>query len=185
MEVQIKRVSDLRESANPRRHPREQIDRLKSSLTEWGWTIPVLVDEGDRILAGHGRVQAAVELSFEEVPCLVAEGWSDAQKQAYVIADNRLSETSFWDMELLKSLVQQLRDAEEEAPWAALDLDIPYLQQLLRDVYDPSQQRLFGEGDIERAEQHVESYGQRGPEIQTRSINCPECGAVVSIIRDK
>src|SRR5258708_5919331 len=73
---------------NARTHSDEQIAQLAASITEWGWTMPVLVDEGGMIIAGHGRVLAAARLGIGEVPVMVARDWSDVQKQAYVLADN-------------------------------------------------------------------------------------------------
>ena len=87
---------------NARTHSDAQVAQIAASITEWGWTTPVLVDEGDQIIAGHGRVMAARKLGIEEVPVMVARGWSDAQRRAYVLADNQLALNSGWDMDLLK-----------------------------------------------------------------------------------
>lgn len=87
---------------NPKQHPPEQIELIKASMREFSWTIPILVDEDDMIIAGHGRVMAGGELGMTEVPVIVARGWSEAQKRAYVIADNRLTELGGWDRDLLK-----------------------------------------------------------------------------------
>jgi hypothetical protein len=71
-------------------------------MKEWGWTNPVLADEAGGVIAGHARILAARQLGYGEVPVMVAQGWSDAQKRAYVIADNQLAITgSGWDTELL------------------------------------------------------------------------------------
>ena len=71
-------------------------------MKEWGWTTPVLLDEQGGIIAGHGRVLAAKKLKLPQVPCMVARGWTDAQKRAYVIADNKLTLNAGWDDALLK-----------------------------------------------------------------------------------
>jgi ParB-like chromosome segregation protein Spo0J len=70
-------------------------------MREWGWTNPVLVDEADGIIAGHGRILAAQSLGFTEAPVMVAIGWTDAQKRAYVLADNCIAENAGWDRALL------------------------------------------------------------------------------------
>jgi hypothetical protein len=70
-------------------------------MKEWGWTNPVLADEDGGVIAGHARILAARQLGYAEVPVMVARGWSDAQKRAYVIADNKLAENAGWDRELL------------------------------------------------------------------------------------
>lgn len=87
---------------NSRTHSDAQIAQIVASMKEFGWTIPVLVDEEGTILAGHGRVLAARVLRFEEVPVIVARGWSEAKKRAYVIADNKIAENAGWDLELLR-----------------------------------------------------------------------------------
>ena len=86
---------------NSRTHSPEQVDQIAASMREWGWTNPVLIDEQGTIIAGHGRVLAAQKLGITEAPVMVARGWSDAQKRAYVIADNKLALNAGWDMEKL------------------------------------------------------------------------------------
>ena len=82
---------------NPRMHPDSQIDQLANSITQWGWTVPILIDDASNVIAGHGRLEAAKRLGMDEVPCVVASGWSEDQRRAYVIADNKLSEGGLWD----------------------------------------------------------------------------------------
>src|SRR5258706_16385798 len=93
---------------NPRIHSDEQIDALVSSLAEFGWTMPILVDEGGVCIAGHGRLQAANRMGISEVPVMVAAGWTEEQKRAYRIADNALTEASSWSPQLLKIELEQL-----------------------------------------------------------------------------
>jgi hypothetical protein len=93
---------------NARTHSDAQVAQIAASIREWGWTNPVLIDEAGGIIAGHGRVMAARKLKIEEVPCIVATGWSDAQKRAYVLADNQLAANAGWDMDLLKVEISEL-----------------------------------------------------------------------------
>jgi len=86
---------------NVRTHSPAQVDQIAASIRAWGWTNPVLVGDDDTIIAGHGRVLAARKLRIAEVPVMVAAGWSDAQKRAYAIADNKLTLNGGWDEELL------------------------------------------------------------------------------------
>jgi DNA modification methylase len=86
---------------NARTHSDAQIAQIAASIREWGWTTPVLVDEAGTIIAGHGRLLAAQRLQMTEVPVMVASGWTDAQKRAYVLADNKLALNAGWDNELL------------------------------------------------------------------------------------
>lgn len=87
---------------NARTHSDEQVDQIAQSLQQWGWTNPVLVDESNNIIAGHGRVLAAKKIGIADVPVIIAEGWSEAQKRAYVLADNQLALNGGWDLEILK-----------------------------------------------------------------------------------
>jgi DNA modification methylase len=86
---------------NARTHSDAQVAQIAASITEWGWTTPVLVDETGSIIAGHGRVMAARKLGIKDVPVMVAAGWSEAQKKAYVLADNQLALNAGWDVEKL------------------------------------------------------------------------------------
>jgi DNA modification methylase len=86
---------------NARTHSAAQVDQIAASIREWGWTNPVLVDEEGTIIAGHGRVLAARKLRIADVPVMVAAGWTEAQKRAYTIADNKLTLNGDWDQELL------------------------------------------------------------------------------------
>ena len=96
---------------NARTHSDEQVSQIAASIREWGWTVPILVDEGGSIIAGHGRVLAAQRLGLAEVPVMVATGWTEAQRRAYVIADNRLALAAGWNEELLALELAELSDA--------------------------------------------------------------------------
>lgn len=97
---------------NSRTHSDEQVAQIAASIKEWGWTTPVLVDTTGQIIAGHGRLLAARKLGMEEVPVMVADGWTEAQKKAYVIADNKLALNAGWDEAVLKLELQELDGTE-------------------------------------------------------------------------
>lgn len=101
---------------NARTHSDEQIEQLAASITEWGWTMPVLVDEAGMIIAGHGRVLAAAKLGIGQVPIMVARGWSEVQKQAYVLADNKLTLNAGWDDGLMRLELTDLASAGFDIP---------------------------------------------------------------------
>ncbi len=118
-QVSRRNVSDLVPYArNARTHSPEQIGQIAASIREWGWTTPVLIDETGGIIAGHGRVLAAQKLGIKDVPTMVATGWTEAQKKAYVLADNKLALNAGWDDELLRVELGEL---------AALDFDMPLI----------------------------------------------------------
>ena len=87
---------------NARTHSDEQVAQLVASIQEWGWTQPILADEKGEVIAGHGRLLAAKSLGLKAVPVIVADGWTKAQKRAYLVADNQLALNAGWDMDLLR-----------------------------------------------------------------------------------
>src|ERR1700712_5575317 len=94
---------------NARTHSDAQVAQIAASIAEWGWTMPVLVDEAAMLIAGHGRVLAARKLGWAEVPVMVAHGWSDAKRRAYTLADNKLALNADWDNALLGVELADLR----------------------------------------------------------------------------
>jgi len=95
---------------NCRTHTRAQVLQIVASINEFGWTNPILLAENDGLIAGHGRLLAAIERQDPEVPTIVLTGLTDAQRRAYCIVDNQLSLNADWNMELLASEVQGLLD---------------------------------------------------------------------------
>jgi len=100
---------------NAKIHGTGQIEKIKASIEEFGFLTPCLIDEEYNLIAGHGRVMAAKELGMETVPCVFVEGLTEAQRKAYILADNRLGELGEWDMELVISELEDLQ---------AMDFDI-------------------------------------------------------------
>ena len=94
---------------NARTHSPEQITKLRSSLREFGFINPVIIDRDFNVIAGHGRILAAKEEGITEVPCVFADHLTEAQKKAYIIADNRMAMDAGWDEELLRVEIESLQ----------------------------------------------------------------------------
>lgn len=94
---------------NARTHSKEQVTRLASSIKEFGFINPVITDGEHGILAGHGRIAAAKQLGIKQVPCISADYLTEAQKKAYILADNRLPMDAGWDNDLLKIEIESLQ----------------------------------------------------------------------------
>ena len=113
MKIETRKVAELIPYVNnSRTHSDEQVAQIAASIKEFGWTNPILIDEKDSIIAGHGRLMAARKLGHETVPAIRLEKLTEAQKKAYVIADNRLALNAGWDMELLKIELQNLQELD-------------------------------------------------------------------------
>lgn len=97
-------------ASNARTHSEAQVAQIAASMREWGWTNPILADEQGNVLAGHGRLLAARLLGITEVPVMVAKGWSEAQKKAYILADNQLAMNAGWNAEVLTTELQGLKE---------------------------------------------------------------------------
>jgi hypothetical protein len=131
--IEKQNVSDLVPYArNARTHSDAQVAQIAASIKEWGWTNPVLVDENGGIIAGHGRVLAARKLGIPEVPVMTATGWTEAQKKAYILADNQLALNAGWDMDLLKVELGELDDLDFDIDLIGFDGD--FLANLLNEA---------------------------------------------------
>ena len=109
---EIRKIADLIPYAeNARTHPPEQIEALRRSLTAFGWVSPVLIDAAGNVIAGHGRLLAAQANGEADAPCVIVEHLSDEERQAYILADNRLAEMSGWDEGLVRSQISALAAA--------------------------------------------------------------------------
>lgn len=162
--VERRKIADLIPYVrNSRTHSETQVAQIAASIREWGWTMPILVDEAGNVIAGHGRIMAAQKLGIKEAPCMTAVGWSEAKRRAYVIADNKLALNADWDNEALRLEFIDLSDdgfdltltgfdAEEIAAFqfdADAETDMPDLADGDR---EPFQQMTFTLHD-EQAEQ--------------------------------
>ena len=94
---------------NARTHNEEQITKLRSSLREFGFINPVIIDKDYGVIAGHGRLMAAKAEGIEEVPCVFVDYLTEAQKKAYILADNRMAMDAGWDEELLRLEIEALQ----------------------------------------------------------------------------
>ena len=124
MEIIYKKVQELIPYVNnSRTHSEEQVNQICASINEFGFTNPLLIDEKDSIIAGHGRLMASKKLGMEEVPCIVLEGLTEAQKKAYIIADNKMALNAGWDEELLKIELENLKELDFDLELTGFNVD--------------------------------------------------------------
>ena len=106
---------------NARTHSKEQVTRLASSIKEFGFINPVITDGEHGILAGHGRIAAAKQLGIKQVPCISADYLTEAQKKAYILADNRYAQDAGWDEELLRLEIEALEGMDFDVSFTGFD----------------------------------------------------------------
>jgi DNA modification methylase len=108
-------------SRNARTHSPEQILQLRASIREFGFVNPVLIDDNFNVLAGHGRIMAARSEGIKEVPCVFVSHLTEAQKRAYILADNKIALNAGWDMEMLRVELEELRDLDFDLELTGFD----------------------------------------------------------------
>ena len=144
---------------NSRTHSDEQVAQIAASIKEFGWTNPILLDETGGIIAGHGRLLAAQRMGQTTVPTITLDGLTDAQRRAYVIADNKLALNSGWDVDALKV---ELQDIDGEG----FDLTLTgFGVGELASMFDEPDFAPGSEDDQGRLDQ-----------LAPKMVNCPHCG---------
>ena len=121
---------------NARKHSDEQIMELRRSLREFGFVNPLLIDKDKNVIAGHGRLVAAVAEGMTAVPCIFVEHLTEAQRRAYMIADNRLAEHATWDIALLNEELKFLDDLGFDVSITGFELP-ETTQEAVDDGYEP------------------------------------------------
>lgn len=144
MKIVYKKVNDLIPYINnSRTHNEEQINQIVASINEFGFTNPLLIDEKDNIIAGHGRLLASKKLKMEEVPCIVLSGLTEAQKKAYIIADNKMALNAGWDDELLKIELENLKELNFDLELTGFNVDE------LDDIFQTEEEQEIVEDDFD------------------------------------
>lgn len=111
---------------NARKHSDDQVSEIAASIKEFGFNNPILIDGKKGIIAGHGRVMAAKKLGLDKVPVIELSHLSDAQRRAYILADNRLAEKAEWDFELVQVELEALKEEDFDVSLTGFDIgDIP------------------------------------------------------------
>ena len=141
---------------NPRKHPKELIERLKKSIKEYGFTNPVLISKDNQILAGHARCKAAKELGIDEVPTLRLD-FEGAKADAYVIIDNKLNEMSEWDIPVLVDLIKEIEQSDFNVELTGFDIDE------ISDLFAKTDEKYGKDDDFDLSEElKKESFVKNG-----------------------
>jgi ParB-like chromosome segregation protein Spo0J len=141
---------------NARAHSEQQVGQVAASIKEFGFNNPILIDEHNGVIAGHGRLAAAQKLGLELIPTITLAGLTEAQRKAYVIADNKLTENSRWDFDLLSLEIEQLKDLDFDVAllgFSEVELDGISSEEMDMSVLDElDDEEVDGfESDVKRA----------------------------------
>ena len=159
MKIEYLTVSELSPwERNPRLHSAEQVQQIANSILEFGFNNPILVDENNVIIAGHGRLEAAQLLNLDTVPVIILSHLTESQRKAYVIADNKLAMNASWDEILLKKEIELLQ--AEDFDTSLLGFTDEELQKLVSPTGGEAPPKDFKEVD---------------DSIDTQ-YRCPSCG---------
>lgn len=160
---------------NPKIHPDTQIVQIANSIRQWGWTMPILIDEVGRVIAGHGRLFAAKSMGIEEVPCIRAKGWTEEEKNTYVIADNKIGENGEWDTGIYFSQLKEFARDGFDLSLMGVDIDMsafnynPVLEPDFN-ASEVSEKDMMKASDKMERDQDDRIKGQEGVEVI-----CPHC----------
>lgn len=177
MQIEYKKIVDLIPyEKNSRVHTQAQLEQIAASIKEFGFRNPVIVD-GDNILAGHGRVEAAKKMGMVEVPTIDASDLNDEQKKAFIIADNKIALNGEWDESLLLKEIEDLKLA---------DFDISVL------AFDPSELQvkdidysILDEHDLDSQLDDLAKGVRKAIQIEFEPEHYEEAQALVKFWRDE
>ncbi|MFD0987418.1 site-specific DNA-methyltransferase [Methyloligella solikamskensis] len=154
LKVQSRKIKSLKPySNNARKHSKKQIHQIAESIKAFGFSVPILIDEDDVLIAGHGRLEAAKRLNFDAVPTIRLDHLDDAQKRAFILADNRLAENASWDEQALSVEFQSLVEFNADVPLTITGFDVPEIDSLLE--FSPVDET--GDAETETAEIDTEA----------------------------
>ncbi len=130
MEINLVKTTELIPYANnSRTHSDEQVNQIAASIKEFGFNNPILIDEDNGIIAGHGRLMAAKKLGIDTLPCVRLGHLTEAQRKAYIIADNKLALNADWDFELLQIEIKNLKDLDFDVELLGFDDELLEFEQ--------------------------------------------------------
>lgn len=161
LQIHYKNPAELRpHPRNARIHSDRQIDQIAASIRSFDFNNPVVVDDNGQILAGHGRVLAAIKLGFEQVPCIALRHLSDAQRRAYMLADNQLSLLSIWNEEVLALELEELSVLDEPFEITDTGFEMPRIDALIEELHKPEPKADPADAPVD--DSHVEAVARLG-----------------------
>lgn len=167
-EIEIEKIKPYEN--NPKKHPQKQIDRIIESIKEFGFVMPILVDDDFNIISGHGRYEAVKQMGMEKISCIINSSLTEGQKRAYRIADNKLAESEY-DYEKMRQEFMLLKEADFKLDVTGFSVD-----EINMIIENMDIDKFFenGEGKFFEDEEIEETPKQK-------IITCPNCGKEIDI----
>lgn len=152
MKIINKKIDEIIPYVNNPRENKNAVDKVASSINEFGFKVPIVLDKNNIVVNGHTRLLASKKLGLEKVPCIIADDLTEAQIKAFRIADNKVSEFSSWDEELLKVELEQLRDMDFDLKLTSIDDG--ELEKMLNMGFDYSEDEFGDEFELPSGEKN-------------------------------
>lgn len=144
MDIIYKDLKKLKPYENNPRFNDEAIDRVAESIKEFGFKVPIIIDKDNVIVTGHTRFKASQKLGLKEVPCIIADDLTDEQIKAFRIADNKVSEFSNWDFDLLNEELNEIDDIDMKIfGFDEVDIDWNDVEDLDEEIYEEPSHRML------------------------------------------
>jgi len=159
-------------------HSEIQIQRISQSIKEFGFVNPILIDEKETIIAGHGRLEAAKKIELESVPVIRLKNLTEAQKRAYVIADNQIALNATWDSDLLKKNLEELEIEEFDLSLLGWGDDLP-------DFAEVPDYSILDETDLEEQLNEMSSGVRKAIQIEFEAEHYEEAQELVKFWRNQ
>lgn len=160
MQIIYKKLDDLIPYINNPRNNKNAIDKVASSIKNFGFKVPIVIDKNNEIITGHTRLEASKKLNLKEVPCIIAEDLTETQIKAYRIADNKVAEFSEWDDDMLNLELEELRE---------LDIDLEILGFSEFEIND-----LLNREEL-NINNFFEESESKNKDKKEQDIKCPYC----------
>lgn len=135
MEIIYKKIDELIPYENNPRFNDDAVEYVANSIKEFGFKVPIVIDKNNKIVAGHTRYKASIELGLEEVPCIIADDLNEEQIKAFRLADNKVSEKAEWDFELLEEELSDLDIDMSEFGFENIEIDWDSVEELTSSTY--------------------------------------------------
>jgi len=179
LKVEMMSLGSIKEfEDNPRLHSEIQIQRISQSIKEFGFVNPILIDEKETIIAGHGRLEAAKKIELESVPVIRLKNLTEAQKRAYVIADNQIALNATWDSDLLKKNLEELEIEEFDLSLLGWGDDLP-------DFAEVPDYSILDETDLEEQLNEMSSGVRKAIQIEFEAEHYEEAQELVKFWRNQ